>query len=75
MTNLIKDILQEIIEVQNSVKINDLNHSSTKKELYIYERRQSIDDACKEQSIFYNKMKRTKHGKIPDEKNIFLQTF
>ena len=80
MTNSIKDRLTEIVIIQNSLKIKDLNYSSTKNGYSfkyslptvflrdIYERRLSINDADEEQSILYNEIKRVKDDKAPDEK-------
>ena len=33
----------------------------------------SLNDAINEQSLYYNKLKRAKHGRIPDEKSNFLR--
>ena len=58
-----------------------MNHSSTNRNdnfsnyslilRNIYERRLSMNDADKEESMFHNK-KWAKHGSIPDEKKVFF---
>ena len=86
LANLIKDKLKRNIELQKSTQINYWNYSSTKHNYNcsnsslprvflrdIYERMSSLNDAINEQSLYYNKLKRVKHGRIPNEKSNFLR--
>ena len=87
LTNLIKDSLKETGETQNSIKINGLNSFSKKNHIFsisqlpvvflrdIYQKKLSINNGEEEQSIFYNKIKRKKHGRILGEKRKFLKKF
>ena len=73
MTNLIKDRLKEVIEILNSIKINDLSYFSTKKNYNvskyslsmvflkdIYEKKLSVNDTGGKQGIFYSEIKNKK---------------
>ena len=85
-TYLTQDRLKKIIEIQNSIEINDLNYYSNKNNYIFsnyslpvvffrdtYGKKLSINDADEEQSIFYNEIKREKHGRIRDEKKFFWE--
>ena len=69
---------QEIIELQNSININNLKYSSTKYNYKVsnyllpmvfskdtYERWLSINTADEKQGLFYNEIKRAIHGRTP----------
>ena len=69
------------MEIQSPIKINNFSYSSSKKNynfsnyslpiLFLrnmYERRLSKNGSDEVQSMFYNEIKRAKHGRIPGEK-------
>ena len=85
MNNLTEDSLKKVIEIQKSIKINNSNYSLTKRNYNfsyyllppvplrdIFEKRLSINDTDEKQSLFYNEIKITKHGRLPDKKRLFF---
>ena len=81
MTNVDKYRLKEIIKLLKPIETNDLNNWSNKKNCNlsnyslpkvnlkgIYEGRISMNDTHGKESIFYNNIKRAKHGRINDIK-------
>ena len=80
-----EDSLKKVIEIQKSIKINHSNYSLTKRNYNfsyyllppvplrdIFEKRLSINDTDEKQSLFYNEIKITKHGRLPDKKRLFF---